>query len=118
MCIVSWWSYVSFSFCPWAPSSLNKLHRHWLCNHPGPMSFVEQFRHGLAAAWAVVQRPIVDVHAHELVREVPIHVTCIFQSVSQRVLPMRQAIADALFQEPANLLHRLLAQIAADDVAA
>src|SRR5262249_10154711 len=52
-------------------------------NDAGPVSLVEKPAHRLAAARAVIQRPVVDVHADEPVRELPVHVAGILQGVGK-----------------------------------
>ena len=50
---------------------------------------------GVAALVAVIQRPVVHVHAHELVRQVPAHVAGVLQRVLHGFGTMIEAVLDA-----------------------
>src|SRR5262245_37917308 len=84
----------------------------------GAMALVEQATHCLAAPRAVVERPVVDVHADETVRQLARHVASVAQGIGQSVLAMRQRVADTLLQQSADLPHGVVPQVTADDVAA
>src|SRR5262245_47295715 len=82
------------------------------------MPFFEQALYRLLTAWAIVKRPIIHVHADEPVREAAIHVTRITQGIGELLLAMLQAVADTLFQKPADLADNFVSQVAANHVAA
>src|SRR5262245_50357974 len=50
-------------------ASPHQLHRHWRRDDARPVPLVQQPPHRLLAARAVVQGPVVDVHADEAVRQ-------------------------------------------------
>src|SRR5207245_9885816 len=65
---------------------------------------------------AVIERPIVDVHADETVRQGFVHVASVLERVSQRVVAVIESVADALLEKAADLADGVRAQIATDGV--
>src|SRR5687768_12351188 len=91
--------------CPTSLCHEFNLQRPW--HEAGAMPFLQKPPHRLPAALAVVQRPVVDVHADELVRQIAVHVPRVLERVSQRLLPVRQRITNALLEQPRNVLNHL-----------
>src|SRR5580704_19117608 len=58
-----------------------KLRLDWTGEDAGLVAAIQQQLHRRAPAFAVAQRPLVDVHADELVREVRVHVAGKLQRV-------------------------------------
>ena len=50
---------------------------------------------GFAAAFSIVQSPMVYIHADEFVGEVPAHIAGVLESVLNGFLPMIEAVLDA-----------------------
>src|SRR5690606_32762564 len=71
----------------------------------------------LAAARAVVERPVVDVHADELVRKVMIEITAVLQGILHRFSAMIEAVLDRLFKDVSHFLHGFTAEVTSDAVA-
>src|SRR5208283_2290619 len=73
---------------------------------------------GFPAALAVIQRPVVHVHAHEFVRQVAAHVARILQRVLHRFGPMLQAESDAGRQDVGYLPAHVRREFFVNDIAA
>ena len=82
------------------------------------MCFLQQTAHRLAAARTIVESPVVDVHADELVGLRAIQITAVLQGVLQSFAAMREAIADAFFEQAVDFADCFGTKVAADDVAA
>src|ERR1044072_155118 len=81
---------------------------------------VEQALHGGAARFAVVARPLVDVHADTAVGAgaVVLHAPGIPRGVVERLLAALEPAVDALAQQPAEQALGLFGEVAADAVGA
>src|SRR5436305_1938885 len=64
---------------------------------------LEERAYGLAPPGAVIDGPIIDVHADEPVGELRLEVAGIPQGVIERLLAMIQSVDDARLQEPGDL---------------
>ncbi len=65
-------------------------------------SLAEEAFNGGPAFLAVVQRPMIDVHADELIGQIPSHVPGVLQGVSHRLRPVVETELDAVGQYPGN----------------
>ena len=74
---------------------LHKLRHDQFRNHAGRVPFGQQASDGLAAAVAEIERPIVDVHADELVRLGAIQVAAVLQRIVERSSRWREPVLDA-----------------------
>ena len=55
----------------------------------------EEASDGFAAAFAVIQRPMVDIHTDEFIRKITAHVAGVLKRMLNRFLPMIEAVLDA-----------------------
>ena len=79
---------------------------------------LEEGGDGLAAAGAVVERPVVDVHSDEAVGEVAVEVAAELEGVVNGFGAMVEAVLDGLLDDVGDFLHGGLAEVFADAVAA
>src|SRR6266436_653947 len=75
-----------------------------------------QLFHRLPALFAVAERPIVDVHAHELVGEVGVHLAGELHGVVQSLFPVFQTVRNAVTNCLGDTATQLRAQCAANGV--
>src|SRR6266568_9218532 len=99
-------------------SVVNELHRHRTRYHARLDAFIEEKANGRASAVAVVKRPVIDIHADELIGFAAIEPTRVTHRVVERVLAVIQTISDALAQVSRNFLLHVARHVLADDVAA
>jgi hypothetical protein len=64
------------------------------------ISLAEKSFDGGPAFLAIIQRPMIDIHADELIGQFPSHVPGVLQSVRHRVRPVVEAELDAAGQNP------------------
>src|SRR3990172_12684697 len=80
----------------------------------GLVGAVEQRADRLAAAFAKIERPVVHVHADELVGLAAGEGAAVLQRVLPRLGTVLQTVLDALFQKGRHLDHRGAAEIPAN----
>jgi hypothetical protein len=66
------------------------------------ISLAEEALNGRPAFLAVIQRPMIDVHADELIRQFTPHVPRVLQGVGDRFCPVVETELDAVGQNPGN----------------
>jgi hypothetical protein len=66
------------------------------------ISLAEEAFNGGPAFLAIIQRPMIDVHADELIRQFASHVPGVLQGVRHRLRPMVETELDAVAQYPGN----------------
>src|SRR5437588_86300 len=98
-------------------SVVNELHRHRACDYARLDAFLEEKSNGLTSTLAVVERPVVDVHADECVSLLAIEVARVAHCVVERVLAVVEAVGDALAQMAGDLPLDITRHVLADDVA-
>ena len=96
-----------------------------LRDHAGGVAAGQQLADRLAAAWAEIERPVVDVHADELIGLGLIKIAAVLQRVAKRFLAMIEPVLNALLQQaidvaiivgsPRSLANRIGAQRQAAD---
>ena len=81
---------------------------------------VEQLLHGQSTGLAVVQRPVVDVHADEPVGAdgVVFDATRVARRVAERLFAIAQGVVDALGQQAAQPYLQRIVQVPSDAVGA
>ncbi len=78
-------------------SSLHKLHLNRRWDDASAMAFIEKPAEGFAATRAVVQGPLIHVHAHKLIGQSFVHVTGIAQDMTRRLALGNQIALTSLF---------------------
>src|SRR5262245_20901221 len=96
---------------------VNELHGNVAIDDPGCNAALEELADGRAAAIAVVECPVVDVHPDERVGLRAIEATRITHRVVECVRPMLQSIRDAGAKVLGDLPCQLRAEVLAHDVA-
>src|SRR3954464_4418198 len=76
-------------------SGVHELHVHTLRNEARIVAAIEEKAHGLPAALAVIEGPVIHVHSHEGVGSAPLQTPCVLHRVIESALSMLQAIRDA-----------------------
>src|SRR3982751_3744988 len=99
-------------------SVVNELHRHGAGNDARLHAFVEEQADGRATALAVVEGPVIDVHADESVCLAAIEAAGEPHGVVERALSMIESVRDALAEMPRHFLLGLARHVLANDVAA
>ena len=66
------------------------------------ISLAEEAFNGGPAFLAIIQRPMIDIHADELIRQFPSHVPGVPQGVGHGVRPVVETELDAVGQNPGN----------------
>src|SRR3954471_21254131 len=99
-------------------SVVNELHRYGARNDPRLHAFIEEQADGGAAALAVVEGPVIDVHADESVCLAAIEPAREPHGVVERALSMIESVGDALAEMPRHFLLSLPRHVFANDVAA
>src|SRR4051812_14364414 len=99
-------------------SVVNELHRDGTRDHTGPDSFVEEESDRFSAAITIIECPVVDVHADELVRFAAIEPSREAHGVVERALPVLEPECDALAQVSRHFCPQLARHVFADHVAA
>ena len=90
-------SSVSSVFSVVQPSGLpNELNLDRLRDDPRFVGPAEQRGDGFAAAFAEIERPVVDVHAHERVGLAGVEVAAVLHGVGEGFLAMVEPVLDAL----------------------
>ena len=97
---------------------IDKFDGYWLLDQTGPDATFEEEANGLPAALAVIERPVVDVHADEGVGLGAIEAASVLHRVVERSRPMLQSIRYAVVKMARNLPRHRLAQVLSHDVAA
>ncbi len=87
-------------------------------NQSALKALAEKTADGFAAAFAVIERPVVDIHADEFVGEVAAHVAGVLQRVLHGFRAMIQAELDARGERVGNFLARGGVKFFVDDIAA
>ena len=84
------------------------------------MSYAQSthYRHGLPATRTVIQRPIVDVHAHKAIRELSIQIAPEVQRVFDRFGTVIKAVLNRSLEKIRHFLANLWTEVFADAVAA
>src|SRR5688572_3040869 len=78
----------------------------------------EQRLDRLAAAGAVIEGPVIDVHPDEPVGERPIQVAPELQGISDRRGSVVETVLNRFLEHVGDLLHRLASEVFANAVAA
>ena len=94
---------------------LHKLHVNGFGDDAGLVRLVQQSPDGFAATFAVVERPVIHVHADEFISERLIHVAGILQRVVESSRSVIERVTDALLEQPADLANRRVADVPALD---
>src|SRR4051794_14846425 len=82
--------------CPHSgPALFDKFQLLPMRNQTALVGLTQETANGFPAPLAVIEGPMVDVHADELVDQVPAHVPRIFESVLDRLRPMVKAVLNA-----------------------
>jgi hypothetical protein len=71
-------------------------------DEPPLVSLAEEAFNGGPAFLAVIQRPMIDIHADELIGQIPSHVPGVLQGVRHRLRPVVETELDAVAQNPGN----------------
>src|SRR5262249_59688423 len=64
----------------------------------------------------VLERQIVDIHADEPIRPVAVQASAKLHGILHRLVPMFEAVGDAVMQQVRKRRHPIGAQVASDDV--
>ena len=72
----------------------DELHSNAVRDDAGFMSFLEKKAYGIASALAVIEGPLVDVHADEGVGAVGVEAASVLHCVGERMAPVLKAIRD------------------------
>src|SRR5688572_9140729 len=99
-------------------SVVNELHRDGTGDDSAFHTLVQKEADGGASALAVIERPIVDVHADEGVGLSAIETAREAHRVVERVLPVVEAVGDARAQVAGHFFLQLPRHVLPDDVAA
>src|SRR5215813_5870740 len=84
----------------------------------GFVAFVKQKFYGGAAALAVIERQVVDVHPYKFIRRPFVHPASKLQSVSKGFLSVIERIFDGGFQQLADALYQVGCEISSNRVSA
>ncbi len=82
------------------------------------VAFGEKTADSVAAARTEVERPIVDVHAHEPIGLGSIEIAAVLERIIERLVAMRQSVLDALVKQSVHVANDCGAEIFADTVGA
>src|SRR3954469_10281259 len=99
-------------------SVVNELHRHRPGYDTRLDAFVEEKANGTAAALAVIERPVVDIHSYESVGFVAVEAPGVPHRVIQRVLAVVEAVGNALAEMARHLPLKVGWHVLPNDVAA
>src|SRR5688572_2379473 len=72
----------------------DELHGHGMRDDACPMSLVEKESHGIASSVAVIEGPLVDVHADKGVGPLRVEAACVLHRVLEGIRAMLKPIRD------------------------
>ena len=78
----------------------------------------QELRYRLSTPGAEIERPIVDIHPHKLIRLSLIQIASILKGVVECFFAMRQPVLDALVQKSVDLAEVLLPQVFSQGIGA
>src|SRR5919204_1043041 len=85
-------------------------------NDAGGHTAREELPDGASPGFAVVERPVVHVHADERIRLRPIQAARVLHGMVERGLSVLESIRDAFVQVTGDRSHEWIAEVAANDV--